>query len=119
MGLRAQLQDVNSPYQGKLIAALKKSMETRLEYYEHSELFAVASTLDPRFKLLWADDEQSAIAKATVIRKMHCALNLLSPTHVTPVFPRTRGIVCSALWLHLVHQLQIRTIHLQPNLLNI
>ena len=44
------------------------------EFHGHSTasaLFAVASTLHPRFKILWADNEQSAIAKATVIRKMN------------------------------------------------
>ena len=45
--------------------------------YESRELFMLASTLDPRFKLKWCigDDEQEKV-KSILLQKAHCSQDI-------------------------------------------
>ena len=67
-GLRAQLQRLHEVYSSKLVTSLQSSLERRLAPYEEMELFQLATTLDPRFKLDWCDERQGTEVKRLLTR---------------------------------------------------
>lgn len=52
-GLRAELAEINTKFNNKLVTTLRRSIERRLSVYEEQPSFRMAATLDPRFKLAW------------------------------------------------------------------
>ena len=64
-GLRAELQRLHGVYSIKLVTSLQSSLERRLAQYEGQELFQLATTFDPRFKLDWCDERQGAEVKGS------------------------------------------------------
>ena len=57
LGLKVELENMQSRYNCKLVAALKKSVDRRLIPFKDRAVFCLASTLDPRFKLQWCVTE--------------------------------------------------------------
>ena len=67
-GLRAELQSLRETYSSKMIATLQASLETRLSKYEHMDIFMIATTLGPRFRLRWCDEGEAAQVKVLLVR---------------------------------------------------
>ena len=59
-GLRAELNRLQEVYNCKLVTSLQASLERRLAPYEDMEVYQLATTLDPRFKLNWCDEREGA-----------------------------------------------------------
>ena len=57
-GLRKSFQLLSLAYNSKMVDTLKKSIDNRLSKYEDDAKFKFATTLDPRFKLKWCNDEE-------------------------------------------------------------
>ncbi|XP_042236493.1 E3 SUMO-protein ligase ZBED1-like [Homarus americanus] len=57
-GLRATLASLREVYNSKLVSTLQSSAETRLSKFESMEIFQLAATLDPRYKLDWCRDDE-------------------------------------------------------------
>ena len=57
-GLRKSFQLLSLAYNSKMVNTLTKSIENRLSKYEDDDRFNFATTLDPRFKLKWCNDEE-------------------------------------------------------------
>ncbi len=65
--LREQLEKLSEEFSCRLLTALQASLESRLSKYEDMEVFQLAATLDPRYKLDWcADDEVENIKRILV-----------------------------------------------------
>ena len=57
-GTRHQMPQLSVDYSSKMIATLNASVEKRLSHYMDDESLAIASMLDPRFKLRWSEAEK-------------------------------------------------------------
>ena len=57
-GLRTEMAELGDTYQCKFTRTLQSSVEKRLHKYEEMDIFQTATSLDPRFKLLWCSDAQ-------------------------------------------------------------
>ena len=65
--LKAELENMQSRYNCKLVAALKKSVDRRLTPFKDRAVFCMASTLDPRFKLQWCMTEEEIARQRTAL----------------------------------------------------
>ena len=52
-GLKKSLETLSVTFNSRMVTALTDSLQIRMTKYESRELFMLASTLDPRFKLKW------------------------------------------------------------------
>lgn len=70
-GLKMQMADINmnSRVNGKLVTALKQSLERRLSVYEEKSLYKMAAALDPRFKLAWCKEGEVADQRAAFTKE--------------------------------------------------
>ena len=57
------LEQLEVAYNSRMLLALIKSVDNRIDKYESRQFFMYASTLDPRFKLRWCsgDDEKQKV----------------------------------------------------------
>ena len=69
-GLRAELATLREKFNGKLVSSLAASVDKRLSKYESIELFTLAASLDPRWKLMWATREEAATIRQTLVDKV-------------------------------------------------
>ena len=76
-GLKKSLETLSVTFNSRMVTALTDSLQIRMTKYESRELFMLASTLDPRFKLKWCigDDEQEKV-KSILLQKAHCSQDI-------------------------------------------
>ena len=75
-GLRAEVAELSQTYACKMVKTLADSIEKRLSSYETKDVFTSATSLDPRFKLMWCnDDNERADIRQILIEKVE----MLSP----------------------------------------
>jgi hypothetical protein len=55
-GLQKALSCLSVTYNSRMLIALINSLDNRMSKFESREIFILASTLDPRFKLRWCQD---------------------------------------------------------------
>ena len=67
--LREQLQSLSETFSCRLLSSLQTSLEKRLSKYEDMEVFQLAATLDPRYKLDWCTDNEFEILKKMLLKK--------------------------------------------------
>ena len=60
-GIRAELKELFTTYKSKMLTTLTSSLERRLLKYEEEDIFKLAATLDPRWKLDWCDRLRSKL----------------------------------------------------------
>lgn len=58
-GLKKHLDAIKCDYSSKFLSVLKSSLNSCLSHFETDETYQLASMLDPRFKLLWAAQENT------------------------------------------------------------
>lgn len=68
-GLKAQLQQMAGKFKCKLVTALQASFTKRMAIYEDMETFVMATALDPRFKLKWANGQELDSLSSNLISK--------------------------------------------------
>ena len=69
-GLRRSLETLSVTFNSRTLTALT---DRRMAKYESRELFMLASTLDPRFKLKWCtDDDKQQKVKSVLLQKARC-----------------------------------------------
>lgn len=70
LGLKHQMNQLPSVYINKMMTTQKSSLFTRLNPFENDNDFKISTTLDPRFKLRWCDENKvntlAALLKNTV-----------------------------------------------------
>ena len=70
-GLRIKLHFLCTKYSNSLLTSLADSLEHRLSVYECEELYTIACTLDPRFKLKWCKSEsERSYQRGVLLSKM-------------------------------------------------
>ena len=70
-GLRIKLQFLCTKYSNSLVTSLADSLERRLSVYEREEIYTIACTLDPRFKLKWCKNEsERSYQRVVLLSKM-------------------------------------------------
>lgn len=70
-GLRAQMTTLCDKYSNGLVRELTESLERRLSKYESGDIYKIASTLDPRFKLKWCKNRvEKDLIKGYMLSKM-------------------------------------------------
>ena len=57
LGLKHQLFKISSDYNCKMVSTLKSSVNKRLSQFENDNVYKIASVLDFRFKLRWAEQD--------------------------------------------------------------
>ena len=72
-GLRRSLETLSVTFNSGMLTALTNSLDRKMAKYESRELFMLASTLDPRFKLKWCtDDDEQQKVKSVLLQKARC-----------------------------------------------
>ena len=57
--LKETLSDLSANLKSDLLTALINAVDDRMARYEQMDLFTIAAILDPRYKLAWADSDES------------------------------------------------------------
>ncbi|KAG7153786.1 Zinc finger protein 362-like [Homarus americanus] len=76
-------------YKSKLVSVLQSSTETRLNKFESMEVFQLAATLDPRYKLDWSHDYDNEVQdiRDLLTVKYNMAHSVDPTTDTSPVEP--------------------------------
>ena len=69
-GIRAELKELFTTYKSKMLTTLTSSLERRLLKYEEEDIFKLAATLDPRWKLDWCDNLEANYIKDLITKKL-------------------------------------------------
>ena len=74
--LKHQLANsITKPYHSSFVLSLKDSLTRRMAIYETMNDYILAAILDPRFKLLWCqDDDKKTRVKTILITEIHVAI---------------------------------------------
>jgi len=91
-GTTAQLQKMSAKYRSKLMAALQASFDRRMAPYAEKEVFILATALDPRFKLKWAQGmELERLTSLLTTKATACSHSPApAPTAASPPAKRPR-----------------------------
>ena len=88
--LKEQLQKHSEMFNCRLLTALDTSLERRLSKYEDMEVFQLAATLDPRYKLDWCMDEEFDNIRDILIKKAEDIASHIIPEDGPPPAKRAR-----------------------------
>lgn len=72
-GLKHQLTGLKEERGSRLLSKLLSSLEQRLSPCEDMEIYRLASTLDPRFKLNWCEDSEVSLVRELLSSKATAA----------------------------------------------
>ena len=88
--LREQLQKPSEMFNCRLLTVLDTSLERRLSKYEDMEVFQLAATLDPCYKLDWCMDEEFDNIRDILIKKAEDIASRIIPEDGPPPAKRAR-----------------------------
>ena len=85
-GLRYRIQQISAVYSNKMVTTFKESINKRLSRYEEDDLYMMATTVDPRFKLRWCNSKERHSVEQTFI-DLATVQEELSPPNSDPASP--------------------------------
>jgi hypothetical protein len=97
-GLKHKMRNLNVKYNCNLMTGLREAVDRRLTQYEESDVYVLASVLDPRFKLRWcpSEEERSAV-KATLIKHVKNVPSTDTDPDIQPPPSKRQKVECDLL----------------------